>query len=296
MDTVWGRGAIDFKGGLAVFAQAVIDIARSKRKLARDIIFLAEADEEGGSYSTRWLAEKHWDKIDCEFALNEGGWIIKNDPGAVRYVSYLDRGQGQHLAAAAGARTSTHSSMPQPDNAIFILSRALAKISRTTPSRDLPNRRASFFLTLSETSDEPMRTHFRNLATSRDEALVAAADRAISRDTLLHAIMRNTDRTGSAECRIPRQRDSRVGRRDHQLPCGAGNHRRRINRRNETRDRRFARGSNRREYQQLTRADHAGTGPRPGCLNAGMPSRRDRVRSTDALVKHAGLTYPGSER
>jgi acetylornithine deacetylase/succinyl-diaminopimelate desuccinylase-like protein len=42
---VYGRGAIDFKGGLAVFAQAVLDIARQKRPLARDIIFVAEADE-----------------------------------------------------------------------------------------------------------------------------------------------------------------------------------------------------------------------------------------------------------
>src|SRR5947207_4640722 len=65
---VYGRGAIDFKGGLAVFAQAVIDIARQKRPLARDIILLSEADEEGGLYGTRYLAEKAWDKIDCEFA------------------------------------------------------------------------------------------------------------------------------------------------------------------------------------------------------------------------------------
>lgn len=189
---VWGRGAIDFKGGLAVFAQAVIDIARSKRKLARDIIFLAEADEEGGSYSTRWLAEKHWDKIDCEFALNEGGWIIKNDSGAVRYVSIstADKGNISLLLRARG--TSTHSSMPQPDNAIFVLSRALAKISAYDTKPRLTQSTRQFFLTLSETSEEPLRTHFRNLAMSRDEAVVAAADRAISRDTLLHAIMRNT--------------------------------------------------------------------------------------------------------
>src|SRR5512133_609665 len=55
---VWGRGAIDFKGGLAVFAQAVLDIAEQKRPLTRDIIFLAEADEEGGAYGTRFLAEQ----------------------------------------------------------------------------------------------------------------------------------------------------------------------------------------------------------------------------------------------
>ena len=45
---VFGRGAIDFKGGMAVFARAVMMLAERKIPLARDVIFLAEADEEGG--------------------------------------------------------------------------------------------------------------------------------------------------------------------------------------------------------------------------------------------------------
>jgi len=84
---VYGRGAIDFKGGLAVFAQAVLMLAKNKVPLARDVIFLSEPDEEGGKYNTTWLAQSHWDKIDCEFSLNEGGWIIKRADGKVRYVS-----------------------------------------------------------------------------------------------------------------------------------------------------------------------------------------------------------------
>jgi len=59
-------------------------LAKNKVPLARDVIFMSEADEEGGKYSTRWLAQSHWDKMDCEFSLNEGGWIIKNDDGSVR--------------------------------------------------------------------------------------------------------------------------------------------------------------------------------------------------------------------
>src|SRR5438105_2145209 len=82
---VFGRGAIDFKGGMAVFARAVMQLAESKVPLARDVIFLAEADEEGAlSYSTSWLADNYWPKIDCEFALNEGGWIIKRPDGRVQ--------------------------------------------------------------------------------------------------------------------------------------------------------------------------------------------------------------------
>jgi acetylornithine deacetylase/succinyl-diaminopimelate desuccinylase-like protein len=58
---VFGRGAIDFKGGLAVFAQAAMMLAKNKVPLARDVIFLSEADEEGGKYNTSWLAQSHWD-------------------------------------------------------------------------------------------------------------------------------------------------------------------------------------------------------------------------------------------
>src|SRR6185503_9360648 len=85
---VFGRGALDFKGGMAVFVRAAMMLAENKVPLARDVIFLAEAAEEGGlPYSTTWLAANHWPKIDCEFALNEGGWIMKGRDGRVQYVS-----------------------------------------------------------------------------------------------------------------------------------------------------------------------------------------------------------------
>ncbi len=189
---VWGRGAIDFKGGLAVFAEAVMDIARQRRPLTRDIIFLSEADEEGGLYGTGYLAQKAWDKIDCEFALNEGGWIIQDRSGKVQYVSIstADKRSISLLLTARG--TSTHSSMPLRDNAIFTLARALVKLSEYETPPKLTESTRQFFLTLAETSAEPLKTHFRNLATSHDAALVGAADRAISENTLLHAIMRDT--------------------------------------------------------------------------------------------------------
>lgn len=188
---VFGRGAIDFKGGLAVFARAVIMLAENKVPLARDVIFLAEADEEMGQYSTSWLAENHWSKIDCEFSLNEGGWIMKGPEGQVRYVSISTADKTSIWVILTARGTSTHSSMPRPDNAIFTLGRALAKLSAyETEVRLLPSTR-QFFLTLARTTQPPMSDHFRNL-TGDDPALVRAADWEISKDPLLHALMRNT--------------------------------------------------------------------------------------------------------
>lgn len=193
---IYGRGAIDFKGGLAVFAQAALDIARQMKgantKLKRDLILLVEADEEGGAYGTSFLAEKAWDKIDCEFALNEGGWIIRDENGKVQYVSISTADKSGISVVLHAKGTSTHSSMPLPDNAIYRLARALTKLSAYDTRVRLNDSTKQFFLTLSEVSQEPMKTHFRNLVNGTEEQ-VKAADKAISStDALLHAIMRNT--------------------------------------------------------------------------------------------------------
>jgi len=189
---VWGRGAIDFKGGVAVFAEAAMRLAQNKIPLKRDVIFMVEADEEGAQYNTSWLAESHWDKMDCEFALNEGGWIMKRPDGRVRYVSIstLDKSGVSLVLTAHG--TSTHSSMPRSDNAIFRLSKAMAKLADYDTKPELTASTREFFSTLAKTSEPPMSTYFNNLVNSKDPALIAQADKEISKDTLLHAIMRNT--------------------------------------------------------------------------------------------------------
>jgi acetylornithine deacetylase/succinyl-diaminopimelate desuccinylase-like protein len=189
---VYGRGALDFKGGLAVFAEAVMRLARNKIPLTRDVIFLSEADEEGGKYNTTTLAESHWDKIDCEFALNEGGWIMKNPEGRVRYVSISTADKSGITLLITARGTSTHSSMPKPDNAIFHLSRAMAKLSQFDTKPHLIPSTKAFFETLAQTSQPPMSTYFSDLVNSSDPAAVERADKEISKDLLYHAIMRDT--------------------------------------------------------------------------------------------------------
>jgi acetylornithine deacetylase/succinyl-diaminopimelate desuccinylase-like protein len=188
---VFGRGAIDFKGGMAVFARAAMMLAERKVPLDRDVIFLAEADEENGRYNTRWLAAEHWDKIDAEFALNEGGWIIKGTDGRVRYtsISTADKSTTNIIVRSKG--TSTHSSMPRPDNAIIALGRALAKVGGyETPVTFTPASRR-FFETLGKTSQPPVAGHFADVL-SGDPARVRRGDVEISKDPLLHSLLHTT--------------------------------------------------------------------------------------------------------
>src|SRR5512140_3625692 len=139
---VWGRGAIDFKGGMAVFLRAVMRLAEEKVPLARDVIFLAEADEEGARYNTTWLAADHWASMDCEFALNEGGWILEDDAGRVKYVSVSTADKSSLAVVLTSHGTSTHASMPLPDNAIYALARALGRLAAfETPVELTPETR-----------------------------------------------------------------------------------------------------------------------------------------------------------
>ena len=81
-DRLYGRGAMDFKGGLAAFTVAAMRLAREGAPRTRDLILLAEADEEGGSYGTTWLAENHWAKIDASESSTRVAGSSKAGPAA----------------------------------------------------------------------------------------------------------------------------------------------------------------------------------------------------------------------
>jgi acetylornithine deacetylase/succinyl-diaminopimelate desuccinylase-like protein len=99
----------------------------------------------------------------------------------------------QHLDARqivgryrVGKGTSAHSSMPRPDNTIFALSRGLASCPSTSGAADRANRK---FLAVGprRRSRSPVTG---TLLTSRTGSW--RADREVSKDPLMHAIIRNT--------------------------------------------------------------------------------------------------------
>jgi acetylornithine deacetylase/succinyl-diaminopimelate desuccinylase-like protein len=130
--------------------------------------------------------------MDCEFALNEGGWIIKDARGGVQYVSISTADKVSIPLIVTAKGTSTHSSMPRPDNAIFTLSKAVAKLADyETPVALIPSTR-EFFETLAKTSEPPLSTYLENLLNNKDPNVIHDADREISKNVLLHALLRNT--------------------------------------------------------------------------------------------------------
>jgi acetylornithine deacetylase/succinyl-diaminopimelate desuccinylase-like protein len=72
---LWGRGSFDMKGQAAAQIVAFLRLKRERVPLARDVILLAEPDEEvGGALGARWMIANHYAEIDPEYVIDEGGF------------------------------------------------------------------------------------------------------------------------------------------------------------------------------------------------------------------------------
>ncbi|HLY09691.1 MAG TPA: M20/M25/M40 family metallo-hydrolase [Planctomycetota bacterium] len=141
---IWGRGALDDKDDAAVFTQLLRVQKRSGKTLSRDLILMLNADEESsGHFGARWMAEHHWDQIECEFVLSEGGSSLLGDGGVAQYgFETAEKVYNDFRLFIPGE--SGHSSVPVQRNAVYDAGRLLAKIeSYQTPIRLIETTRAS---------------------------------------------------------------------------------------------------------------------------------------------------------
>lgn len=124
---VHGRGSLDDKDNATAGLMLMLLLKRNEVELDRDIIFLAEAGEEGTpEYGITFMVENHWDKIAAEYCLAEGGGGIRED-GEVNVVSLQTTEKKIRRATLVAHGTAGHGSMPRPDNAVSILARAVAR-------------------------------------------------------------------------------------------------------------------------------------------------------------------------
>ena len=179
---VYGRGAIDDKGMLAANAMALLLLNRKlkaeKKRLDRDVLFVATADEEaGGEWGMGWLVKNHPELLDAEFALNEGGRtrIIE---GGRRYLAIQSAEKISHVITVTAHGSAGHSAVPLPDNSIFSLSRAMARIGAHVEPLFLTAITRRFFAGLAEIwPDEAMAASMRALASDDEAAAQRGAER-----------------------------------------------------------------------------------------------------------------------
>jgi acetylornithine deacetylase/succinyl-diaminopimelate desuccinylase-like protein len=74
-DELWGRGSMDMKGQGVAQLVAFLMLKRQNVARARDVILLAEPDEEvGGALGARWMIANHYAELDPEYVIDEGGF------------------------------------------------------------------------------------------------------------------------------------------------------------------------------------------------------------------------------
>jgi acetylornithine deacetylase/succinyl-diaminopimelate desuccinylase-like protein len=192
---LYGRGAIDDKGMLAVNLQTMLllheHVVRAGGTLDRDVIFLATSDEEaGGEFGIDWVLTHHPSLIDAEFALNEGG-RVREVGGKVSYAAVQCGEKVANVLRLVATGTPGHASIPIPGNAVVRLARAVVATAAHREPVILTPISDRFFSGLSAFwPDAKLRAVMADVS-SGDPQRVAEAARALESHPTFDAMIRN---------------------------------------------------------------------------------------------------------
>jgi acetylornithine deacetylase/succinyl-diaminopimelate desuccinylase-like protein len=142
---VYGRGAVDDKDNLVACLMVMLELKRRNVPLARDVIFLAEAGEEGSvRFGIQYLVENHWPEIEAEFCFAEGAGVVRSG-GQARYAQIQTTEKIPYAVRLVASGPAGHGSVPLRTNAVVRLSQAVAKVAAwQTPMRLNDTTRAYF--------------------------------------------------------------------------------------------------------------------------------------------------------
>jgi acetylornithine deacetylase/succinyl-diaminopimelate desuccinylase-like protein len=147
---LWARGAMDMKGQGVAQLLAFLRLKRERVPLARDVILLAEPDEEvGGAMGARWMIANHYAELDPEYVIDEGGFGSRDlfAPDKLVYGIAVAEKKIVWLKLRAEG-VAGHGSQPNDQNPNDRLVRALARLlderSPERLARQVPNGARGF--------------------------------------------------------------------------------------------------------------------------------------------------------
>jgi acetylornithine deacetylase/succinyl-diaminopimelate desuccinylase-like protein len=183
---IWGRGTGDDKDNVTAGLMLLLLLKRQGVKLDRDVIFLAEGGEEGYSPTgVRYVIPNHWEEIDAEFALAEGGGGIIKD-GKVLYLSVATSEKVRLEVQLVARGTAGHGSIPRPDNAVVSLANAISRIAAWEQPMRLDETTRTYFQRLAGISPPEAAARYRAILNSSERA---AAEGHFARHELRHNSM-----------------------------------------------------------------------------------------------------------
>ncbi len=191
---VYGRGSLDDRPHVVAALMTMLALKRLNVPLERDVIFLAEAGEEGTTrVGIDFMVRDHYQEISAEYCLAEGG-VTPRAGGRVVYAG-IETVEKIPLPLELTARgTSGHGSVPLQDNPVVHLSRAVAALAAwRTPIR-LNETTREYFRRLADISSGADAARYRAVLVP-GSAAAEAADTYFQQREPQHASMLRTSIT-----------------------------------------------------------------------------------------------------
>jgi len=187
---IYGRGAQDDKSLIAAEMAVLVELKKRGVPLRRDVILLAEADEEAGSTGIQWLIRNSPEAIDAEFALNEAG-IAYDTPSGLRLYQVQTSEKIPSRVTLTAHGTAGHGSLPRPDNPVVRLARAVARLAGADQPVRLNTTTRRYLKELSKLEGYGWLARLLPGLEGPSSA-VATANRIQSRDPEIGALLRTT--------------------------------------------------------------------------------------------------------
>jgi acetylornithine deacetylase/succinyl-diaminopimelate desuccinylase-like protein len=127
---MWGRGTIDMKGIGTSYLYAFIMLHRQKVALTRDVLLMFVPDEEvGGELGAAWMRKNHYDELDPEYVIDEGGFGSRDmfTPGKLVFGISVGEKKIMWLKLRAEG-VAGHGSQPHDKNPNDHLMKALSRL------------------------------------------------------------------------------------------------------------------------------------------------------------------------
>ena len=156
---VYGRGTVDDKDNVTGALMTLLTLKRLNVPLDRDVIFLAEAGEEGASrVGVQFMADQHFPEIEAEYCFAEGGNGTRVN-GALKFVSIQTLEKIPRSIELVARGPSGHGSVPLKTNAVAHLATAVGKVASWKPPIRLNETTRVYFERLAQisTSEEAAR-------------------------------------------------------------------------------------------------------------------------------------------
>jgi acetylornithine deacetylase/succinyl-diaminopimelate desuccinylase-like protein len=188
---IYGRGTVDDKDNVVASLMTMVLLKRLNVPLDRDVIFLAEAGEEGSTrVGIKYMTQEHFPEIEAEYCLAEGGGVSRSG-GKVKYASAQTLEKTPRAIDLVARGVAGHGSVPLRTNPIAHLSAAVARVAEWKPPVRLNDTTRAYFKRLAALSAPADAKRYLDVI-GTDPKLAAAADEYFLEHEPRHASMIRT--------------------------------------------------------------------------------------------------------